>query len=265
MTDDVPGVVLLAQGGIRLLQHGMVGLLMIEREARRNSLDNPALEAIIAALDIVSSVRLPVCIIASQGTRAFCAGSDLKALVDYDMSEKVLHTRLFQRAMAAIDEAPCATIASIEGYCLGGGLELALGCDRRIASAESVFGFPEVRVGALPTGGGTLRAPRAIGMSRARDMLVFGDRIDASTAHAWGLVGQICQAGEALSTALACAEEYAARVDARSIAMLKQLIHGGFASPERATQSIAVLSDELLLSTEESRRKMSEGAKMHRD
>lgn len=265
MTDEQPWEVLLATDGIRLSQHGLVGILMIERETRRNSLDNPALEAIIAAFDLIPSLKLPVCIIASQGTKAFCAGSDLKALVDYDLSEKVRHTRLFQRAMTAVDEAPCATIAAIEGYCLGGGLELVLGCDRRIASSESVFGFPEIRVGALPTGGGTLRAPRAIGMARARDLLVFGDRIDASTAKDWGLAGQICAGGTALSTALSIAEEYATRVDGRSVAMLKQLIHGGFATPERATQAIAALSDEILLATEESRRKMGEGAKARKD
>ena len=135
--------------------------------------------------------------VSSEGTRLFCAGSDLKALVDYDLKEKVRHTRLFQKAMAAVDEAPCATIAAIEGFCLGGGLELALGCDRRIASEEAVFGFPEITVGAPPTGGGTLRAPRAIGLARAREMLIFAERIDATTAKGIGLISQTCAAARA--------------------------------------------------------------------
>jgi enoyl-CoA hydratase len=261
MTDERREDTVLEQGGIRLVRIEGVALLTIERETRRNSLDNPALEGLIAALDIIPSLRVAVSIIASQGTKAFCAGSDLKALLSYSLDEKVRHTRLFLRAMAAIDEAPCATIAAIEGFCLGGGLEIVLACDRRVASAESIFGFPEIGVGALPTGGGTLRAPRALGLARARDMLVFGDRIDARTAADWGLIGHVCPAGEARATALAMAAEYAARVNPRSVSLLKQLMHNGFSSPERATHTIAALSDEILLATEESTQKMKEGVR----
>ena len=249
------------QNGIRLARSGDAALLMIEREARRNSLDNAALEAMTKAVEMLPSLRVAVCVIASEGTKAFCAGSDLKALLSYPLDEKVRHTRLFLRTMSAVDEASCATIAAIEGFCLGGGLELALACDRRVASEQASFGFPEIGVGALPTGGGTLRAPRAIGLARARDMLVFGDRFDARTAAEWGLVGHICPSGEARATAWAMARDYAARVNPRSVSLLKQLIHNGFASPERATHAVAALSDEILLATEESTRKMSEGAR----
>ncbi len=178
----------LENDGIRLVRDGPVAELTIEREARRNSLDNPALEAIIAATRQIARSDIAVCVVASEGTKAFCAGSDLKALVGYDLSEKVLHTRLFQEAMTAVDELPCATIAAIEGFCLGGGLELALGCDLRIASEKSVFGFPEITVGALPTGGATLRAPRAVGMARAREMMIFAERMSAQEAEDRGLV-----------------------------------------------------------------------------
>ena len=261
MTDEQRGETVLEQGGIRLTRSEDIAALTIEREGRRNSLDNDALEGLIAAVDVLPSLRVPVCIIASQGTKAFCAGSDLKALLSYSLDEKVRHTRLFLRAMAAIDEAPCATIAAIEGFCLGGGLEIVLACDRRVASTESIFGFPEIGVGALPTGGGTLRAPRAIGLARARDLLVFGDRIDAKTAVEWGLIGHVCPAGEARATAWVMATNYAARVNPRSVSLLKQLMHNGFSSPERATYAIAALSDEILLATEESNQKMNEGVR----
>lgn len=261
MNDEQRGETVLEQGGIRLARSEGVAVLTIEREARRNSLDNAALEGLIATFDLLPSLRVPVCIIASQGTKAFCAGSDLKALLSYSLDEKVRHTRLFLRAMAAIDESPCATIAAIEGFCLGGGLEIVLACDRQVASADSVFGFPEIGVGALPTGGGTLRAPRAIGLARARDMLVFGDRIDARTAAEWGLIGHVCPAGEARVNAWGMAVDYAARTNSRSVSLLKQLIHNGFSSPERATHAIAALSDEILLATEESNQKMNEGVR----
>lgn len=247
------------QNGIRLARSGGAALLTIEREARRNSLDNLALESMMSALDMLPSLRVAVCVIASDGTKAFCAGSDLKALLSYSLEEKVRHTRLFLRAMTAVEEAPCATIAAIEGFCLGGGLELALACDRRVASEQAFFGFPEIGVGALPTGGGTLRAPRAIGLARARDMLMFGERINSRTATDWGLVGHLCPPGEARSTAVTMAHEYASRVNPRSVSMLKQLIQNGFASPERATHAVAMLSDEILLATEESNQSMSEG------
>lgn len=260
MTGEHGAETVFEQNGIRLARDGNSALLTIEREERRNSLDNAALESMMSALDMLPSLRVAACVIASEGTKAFCAGSDLKALLSYSLDEKVRHTRLFLRTVAAVDEAPCATIAAIEGFCLGGGLELALACDRRVASEQAFFGFPEIGVGALPTGGGTLRAPRAIGLARARDLLMFGDRIDARTAADWGLVGHVCAAGEARGTAWAMAHDYAARVNPRSVSLLKQLIHNGFSSPERATHAVAMLSDEILLATEESNRQMNEGA-----
>ena len=250
----------MAEGGIRLTREGRLAELVIEREARRNSLDNLALEAMLAALERLSDMGVSACVIASEGTRAFCAGSDLKALVGYDMPEKVRHTRLFQRAMAAVDEAPCATIAAIEGYCLGGGLELALGCDRRIASREAVFGFPEITVGALPTGGGTLRAPRAIGLARAREMLIFAETVDTATAEAIGLVSRTCPPGDARATAREIGRDYAARIEPDAVALLKDLIHNGQAAPERATFSLAALTDRILLASEESRTRMTDAS-----
>ena len=107
---------ILENDGIRLVRDGPVAELTIEREARRNSLDNLALEAIIAATRQIARSDIAVCVVASEGTKAFCAGSDLKALVGYDLSEKVLHTRLFQEAMTAVDELPCATIAAIPSF-----------------------------------------------------------------------------------------------------------------------------------------------------
>lgn len=252
---------ILEQADIRLTRESGLAELTIERDARRNSLDNPALEAMISAIGLLSSLDVSVCIIASEGNRAFCAGSDLKALVDYDMKEKVYHTRLFQKAMTAVDEAPCATIAAIEGFCLGGGLELALGCDRRIASEEAVFGFPEITVGALPTGGGTLRAPRAIGLARAREMLIFAERMDAQKAQEIGLVSQTCVPGSARSTALEIGHDYASKVTPQSVALLKDLLHSGYATPERATGSLAALADQILLASEESHQKMDAASK----
>lgn len=254
------GETLLNEAGIRLTCVGSIAELTIEREARRNSLDNPALEAMIEAARILSRSETAVCVIASEGTKAFCAGSDLKALVDYALPEKVLHTRLFQQAMTAIDELPCATIAAIEGFCLGGGLELALGCDLRIASDAAVFGFPEITVGALPTGGATLRAPRAIGLARAREMMIFADRMSADEARQKGLVSRICAPGSSVETSREQAAEFAANVQPSTVRLMKTLLHNGYASPERATADLAELVDQILLASEASSTKMNSAA-----
>ena len=247
--------------GIRLVGDGPIAELTIEREARRNSLDNPALEAIIAATRQIARADISVCVVASEGTKAFCAGSDLKALVDYDLTEKVLHTRLFQEAMTAVDELPCATIAAIEGFCLGGGLELVLGCDLRIASEESVFGFPEITVGALPTGGATLRTPRAIGMARAREMMIFAERMSAQEAQGCGLVSKICAPGTTREMAREKAAGFAEKVAPSSVRLMKTLLHNGFATPERATADLAALADQILLASENSQAAMGAAAK----
>lgn len=254
------GETLIDDAGIRLVRDARIAELTIERETRRNSLDNPALEAMISAAAVLSRTEVSICIVASEGTKAFCAGSDLKALVDYDLDEKVLHTRLFQQAMTAIDDLPCATIAAIEGYCLGGGLELSLGCDLRIASDAAVFGFPEITVGALPTGGATLRAPRAIGMSRAREMMIFAERISAEEARQWGLVSQICKPGTALNRARERAAEFASVVTPSSVRLMKTLLRNGYATPERATADMAALVDQILLASEPSQAAMGRAA-----
>jgi enoyl-CoA hydratase/carnithine racemase len=252
---------LLNDAGIRLVRDGPIAELCIEREARRNSLDNPALEAMIAAATLLSRSDVSVCVIASEGTKAFCAGSDLKALVAYNLKDKVLHTRLFQQAMTAIDELPCATISAIEGFCLGGGMELSLGCDLRIASSEAVFGFPEITVGALPTGGASLRAPRAIGMARAREMMIFAERLSAVEAKGYALVSQICAPSEAKDTARKRAAEFAQTVTPESVRLMKTLLHNGFATPERATADLAALADQILLASETSQAAMGSAAK----
>lgn len=253
---------MLVHDGIRLVSDGPVAELTIEREARRNSLDNHALEAIIDATRQIARSDISVCVIGSEGTKAFCAGSDLKALVGYDLSNKVLHTRLFQEAMTAVDELPCATIAAIEGFCLGGGLELALGCDLRIASEESIFGFPEITVGALPTGGATLRAPRAIGMARAREMMIFAERMSAQEAQNRGLVSKLSLPGTTREMAREKAGEFAEIVSPSSVRLMKTLLHNGFATPERATADLAALADQILLASEISQATLGAAAKI---
>jgi enoyl-CoA hydratase/carnithine racemase len=229
---------------------GRVATITIAREQRRNSVDNAALEQLIAHLDTVQRSGVSIVVLAGQGTKAFCAGSDLKALAAYSEEDARWHTQLFLRCTEKLDELPCATIAAIEGFCLGGGLEIALACDMRLASTDSTFGFPEILVGALPSGGGTVRAPRAIGLNRAREMLIFGGKIDAQKALDWGLVSDIVPAGEAVARAMEMAKAYAEKVDPASVALLKHVITSGVGASTRTGQTLAYLADFALVQRE---------------
>jgi len=152
--------------------------------------DNPPLNVIgaeiaatlDAALDDLGAATRVV-VLRGKGDRAFSAGADISGFKDSDGG-----ARRLQQLADRIEAAPVPMIAAVHGYCLGGGLELALGCDLRIARRDAQLGFPEVKLGLLPGGGGTQRAPRAIGRSRTAWLVMSGERIGAEQAERWGLV-----------------------------------------------------------------------------
>ena len=237
---------------------GRLAQVTINRPSRRNALDNVALKQLLDAFDEIRTKSVSVLVIAGEGNQAFCAGSDLKALAAYSYAEANYHTTLFLRCTESLERLPCATIAAIEGYCLGGGLEIALACDARVCSSEAQLGFPEITVGALPTGGGTVLAPRMIGWARAREMLVFGERIDASTAHSWGLVSTLVDPGTAVARATSKGQQYAEKVPAESIALLKRILAGGVETADGAGRVLAAMADAILLNKEETKKKMQQ-------
>jgi enoyl-CoA hydratase/3-hydroxyacyl-CoA dehydrogenase len=124
-------------------------------------------------------------VLRGRGERAFSAGADISGFVVGDVSERPAG---IQPLADLFESLPVPVVAAIHGYCLGGGLELALGCDFRIAQSDAQLGFPEVNLGLLPGGGGTQRAPRVVGPGRAAWLIMSGERIDATLAQEWGLV-----------------------------------------------------------------------------
>jgi len=153
-------------------------------------LDNPPLNVIGATVAETIAVALEeiaddtrVLVLRGAGEKAFSAGADISGFQESDGG-----ARRLQRLADAIEQARVPVVAAIHGYCLGGGLELALGCDLRIARRDAQLGFPEVKLGLLPGGGGTQRAPRLIGRSRTAWLVMSGERIDAALAERWGLV-----------------------------------------------------------------------------
>ena len=160
----------------------------------------------LAAADDVRAV-----VVTGRGERAFCAGShigEFEGLRGRVAEGKLLLEKLVYRQLA---ELPMPTIAAIEGDALGGGLELALCCDLRIASARARLGMPEVRLAVLPGSGGTQRLPRVVGPARAKELILTGRIISADEAERIGLVNQVVPAGEAWQAAEAMADEIAAR------------------------------------------------------
>jgi enoyl-CoA hydratase/carnithine racemase len=154
-------------------------------------LDNPPVNAVSpdVAATIREAVEHPgeetrVIVLRGKGGRAFSAGADISGFTGSQGESAAT----IQRTADLIEAAPVPVVAAIHGYCLGGGLELALACDLRVAHEDAQLGFPEVRLGLLPGGGGTQRAPRAIGPGRAAWLIMSGERIAARQAEAWGLV-----------------------------------------------------------------------------
>jgi enoyl-CoA hydratase/3-hydroxyacyl-CoA dehydrogenase len=156
-------------------------------------LDNPPVNAVDAGIletlwnafeHLGDDVRAVV--LRGRGERAFSAGADIAGFVG-GMGEGDRPGGI-QPVADLIEQAPVPVVAAIHGYCLGGGLEIALACDFRIATRDAQLGFPEVNLGLLPGGGGTQRAPRLVSPGRARWLVMSGERIGAETAEAWGLV-----------------------------------------------------------------------------
>jgi enoyl-CoA hydratase len=177
-----------------------------------NLVDVAAMEQLHAALDQVEAdADIRALVLAATGDRAFCAGSDVKefeGLHKRVAQGKLLYEKYVYRKLA---EAPVPTIAAIENDALGGGLELALCCDLRVAARHARLGMPEVRLGVMPGSGGTQRLPAVVGPARAKELILLGELIDADRAEQIGLVNRVVASGQARATAIAMGETIAER------------------------------------------------------
>src|SRR5215212_3279814 len=184
-------------------RRGAAALLTIDRQERRNAIDGPTAELIAAGYDrFADDDDARVLVVTGAGGVAFCAGADLKAIESF--APRMEDPRGPLGISRVISPKP--TIAAISGWCLAGGLELALWCDLRIATQESALGFPERRWGVPLVDGGTQRLPRIVGLGRALDLILTGRIVDAGEALAMGLVTEVVPAGRHIERALAIAE-----------------------------------------------------------
>jgi len=176
---------------ITIEKRGAVAVVTINRPDKLNALNMKVHEEGVAALDELKaddSVR--VVVLTGAGEKSFIAGADISEFVE---ATPVAQRDLFHERTLfnTIDTFPKPVIAMINGFCLGGGNELALACDIRVASEKSRFSQPEINLGIMPGGGGTQRLARLIGEGRAMELCLLGDMIDATTAHRFGLVNHI--------------------------------------------------------------------------
>ena len=177
-------------------RRGRVGIVTINRPDKRNALNIKTREEGAALLDeLRDDNSVGVVVITGAGDKAFIAGADIAEFAGRTamMQRDVMTARSL---FTAIDTFPKPIIAMVNGYCLGGGCELALACDIRIASERASFGQPEINLGIIPGGGGTQRLTRLVGEGKAMEMILSGDLIDARTALSIGLVNQVVPAEE---------------------------------------------------------------------
>ncbi|TME08968.1 MAG: hypothetical protein E6I65_12055 [Chloroflexi bacterium] len=186
------------------------------------ALDNPPLnlvtdallaelDAALATLEAAAPADVRAVVLTGRGERAFSVGSDVKAFESHRGPSGRARFELEARVAQRLAGLPMPTIAAIEGSALGGGLELALCCDIRIASVRATLGLPEVRLAVTPSTGATQRLPRIVGIARAKELLLTGRVIDAEEGRRIGLVHEVVAAGEAVARARAIGEEIAQR------------------------------------------------------
>jgi len=183
-------------------RRGAAAVLCIDRPARRNAVDAATAAGLRQGLERFEADEEARVLVLTGAGEAFCAGADLKALdLDLDAPEGPLGFSRLTPSKPAI--------AAIDGWCLAGGLELALWCDLRIATPQSALGFPERRWGVPLVDGGTQRLPRVVGMGRALEMIITGRPVEAEEAERIGLVNELVEPGRQLERSLELAERIA--------------------------------------------------------
>jgi enoyl-CoA hydratase len=192
-----------------------------------NALSAPLLEELEAEIDrLDADDDIRAILLVGAGDRAFVAGADISEFPSLREAAAEANERGSARGIQKLghrmDAARTPFVAAIHGFCLGGGLELAMCCDVRIASDDAQLGQPEIKLGLIPGGGGTQRLRRLVGIGRAQYLNMTGDFIDARTAYDWGLVEKVVSRDELRETALGVARTIAARSPV-SIGVLREL------------------------------------------
>jgi len=205
-----------------------VQLWTIQGAERSNSLRRALVQELAHKVAVADADRELRCVvITGAGDKAFCAGADLKERAGWTEGDVREWLELLKRAFRGIEVSPKVFVAALNGAALGGGLELALACDLRVADPAAMLGAPEVKLAIIPGAGGTQRLARVVGIGRAKDLVLTGRRVPGPEALAMGLCSKLSAPGKTVEEALALAEEIAENGPA-ALAQAKRAIVDGF-------------------------------------
>lgn len=232
-------------------------LVLVERRdgVALLTLNNPPLNLVTleltrqlnATLDtLAAEPATRVLVVTGAGDRAFCAGSDISEFPEMMRPGVVLERKLVyeNETYSKLDDFPKPTIAAVRGLALGGGLEMAVACDLIVVEEAARLALPEIKLGVFPGSGGTVRVTRRIGEGRAKELMFFGEPIDARMALAWGLVNAVVTPGQALAKALEMADVLAQRPN-KALQLCKRAIDDSFdVSEDDAVKRSLALSDQ---------------------
>ena len=188
-------------------ERGAVEVWTIDGESRRNAISRKMLSELEALVQRVSrGAGTRAVVITGAGDKAFCAGADLKERATMSEDDVRAFLEQLRRTLRSLELSDCVFVAAINGTAFGGGMELALACDLRVAAPAAELAQTEVKIGIIPGGGGTQRLARLIGVGRAKDLILTGRRLNAAEAFSFGVVNRLAPEGRLLETALALAE-----------------------------------------------------------
>jgi len=222
-------------------EKGHVGLLTINRPEALNALNSEVIAELSAKLEEIAASRTRCVILTGAGEKSFVAGADIAEMKDMDPAQAEAFSVAGNAVMEKLENLPMPTIAAINGFALGGGLEIALACDIRLASDNAMVSLPEVGLGILPGYGGVQRLARAVGISKAKELAFTASRVKAPEALSLGLVSAVHPADALMDEALQMAEKIAANapVGVRAAKMVANASVG--MSLEKATRLESML------------------------
>ncbi|KAH9597412.1 Enoyl-CoA hydratase/isomerase [Trypanosoma melophagium] len=229
-----------------------VGLLSLNRPARRNAIGRTLLQQLHEGIQHCSTPANDIrcLVLASSVTGVFCAGADLKERRSMSVDESRDFVQKLRDTFNALEDLSIPTIAAIEGTALGGGCELALCTDIRVAGADAVFGLPETSLAIIPGAGGTYRVPRVMGYNRALQFILTAESINATRALQCGLVNDITPAGSALETAMKMARRIASNGPI-AIAAAKAAVRAGYGQTRDVALAAEAAQYDVILQTQD--------------
>lgn len=231
-------------------------VVRLERPAKLNAISEQVERELCAALE-TPEVREASCVIFTGGEKVFSAGADLSEPRGYGPDEILATYRATGDFAERVADLAQPTLSAIAGYCIGGGLELALASDFRIAEESADFRFPEVALGILPSWGGTQRAVRLLGPARAKEVILLRDRLDAEAARSLGLVTEVVGPGQALPRALELAERLSG-LPRLAVSVTKQVIDALPETSRAAGLGLERIAYGLLAQTDEATGRLTE-------